>query len=137
MARGSYVANGNILPFSFVKLDTTSGATGKVIQAGAADVPLGVAQSQQNQAPLTGLQSGYAAIAGENIEVFDEADPENQPYLRVDAAYPQGTFLKPGTAGIGTIASAADEVFGARMMQASFAANDIIQVQITVGWRSA
>ncbi len=137
MARGSYVANGNILPFSFVKFDTTAGATGKVIQAGSTDTPAGVSQAQQNQAPLTGLQTGYAAVAGENIEVFDQADPENQSYLRVDAAYAQGTYLKPGSAGIGTIAGSADDIYGARMMQASFAANDIVQVLVTVGWKSA
>lgn len=134
MARSSYVSAGNLLPFSFAKLDTTSGNTGKVIQAGATDRPIGVVQAQQNQAPLTGLQTGYAAQAGENVTVFDPADPENQTYLRVDAAYPQGTYLKPGTNGIGTIADTDKDCYGAVMMQASFSANEVVQVMVQVGW---
>ena len=133
MAQGSYEASGSILPFSFVKFDTTTGNTGKVLQAGAGDRPIGIAQCQQDQPPLSGLQSCYAAVAGENVAVYDEAHPELQTLLRVDAAYAQGTFLKPGTNGIGTVVTGTTDIFGCRTMVASFAANDVIAVLPTVG----
>ena len=137
MARGSYVANGNILPFSICKFDTSSGNSGKVLQAGSGDIPMGVAQCQQDQAPLAGLQSGYAAVAGENIAVYDPADPENQTLIRVDAAYPQGTLIKPGSNGIGTQATADGDYYIGRLMQASLVANDVVMIMVIFGMRGA
>jgi hypothetical protein len=141
MARSSYVASGNILPYSFVKLDTSTGKTGYVAQAASGDTPIGIAAPSQHRAPLDGLQDGYCAVAGENIDVFDPADPENQTFIQVDAAYAQGTWLKPATCSSsqasGTQAASDGDVYGARMMQASFAAGDVVQCLVVVGWRGA
>ena len=137
MALSSYVANGNVLPFSICKYDTSAGNSGKVLQAGAGDVPMGVSQAQQNQAPLSGLQTGYAASAGQNIMVFDPGYPQGEPYVQVDAAYPQGTLIKPSTNGIGTIASADGDYYIAKLLQASLAANDVVECQIMFGMRGA
>lgn len=71
MAR-SYVANGNIGPSRFVKLDTT--APGKVLEATTNDKMCGISQAGTRRAPQTGIDDGYAAIAGENIQVFEPGD---------------------------------------------------------------
>ncbi len=137
MARSSYVASGNILPFSICKFDTTSTGLGKVLQAGAGDIPCGVAGMAQHRAPLTGLQDGYAAVAGENVVVFDPADPENQTAVAVDAAYAQGTLIKPSTGGIGTQATSDGDYYIGRLMRASLGANDIVPIMVIFGMRGA
>lgn len=137
MALGSYVANDNMVPCKIAKLDTSAGNLGKVLMAGSGDVPLGVVQAQGDQCPLNGLQNGYAAVAGENVGVWDQSDPPGNPYVTVDAAYPQGTLIKPGSGGIGTIASADGDYYIARLVQASLAANDTVECQIQFGMRGA
>lgn len=66
----SLMANGNILPYSFVKLDTTTPF--KVVQAAAnTDIPIGVSSEQVDVPPIpqsTGTQ--YAAVAGEMLKVY-------------------------------------------------------------------
>jgi hypothetical protein len=128
MARGSYVAGGNILPYSFVKLSTT--ATGQVLQAGSGDNVFGVSMPGTRNAPFPGLDDGYAAIAGENIRVFTAEDPADECYLKVDAAYNPGQLLKPGTNGIGTATTADKDIAGAIVMAASSAANQTIRVRV-------
>lgn len=129
-ARGSMVASGSIFPSTFVKFDTTAGNTGKCLQAGAGDVPCGVSQQGTRNAPYPGLDDGYCAIAGETLRVYTASDPEDMPLLQVDAAYPQGTLLKPGTNGIGTIANTDKDCYGAVQMEASTAANQLVQVRV-------
>lgn len=75
MAQGkvtSGIANGNILPYSFVKLDSTTPFN--FIQAGAVtDVLFGVSQESTDAAPipqLTGTQ--YAAVQGEMLKIYAE-----------------------------------------------------------------
>ena len=72
MAEGiikSYMANGNVLPYSFVKLDTT--APFKVIQAAAnSDILLGVSAEYTDTTPLPSGGGTYAAIAGEQLRVY-------------------------------------------------------------------
>lgn len=59
-----FVANGNITPSAFVKLDTT--AVGKLLICGANDKVYGISGSGTRNPPYTGLDDGYHAIAGEN-----------------------------------------------------------------------
>ncbi len=87
----------------------------------------GVSAQWQRNAPLDGLQDTYAAIAGENVRVYTAAAPADEPYIVVDAAYPQGTLLKPGTNGIGTIADTDHDIAGAVLVQQSFASGDLVQ----------
>lgn len=65
-----YVANGNIAPSRFVKLDTT--AVGKVLQSGAGEKTYGISQEGTRNPPYPSLDDGYAAIAGENLNVYTE-----------------------------------------------------------------
>lgn len=73
MAQGtvrSFIANGNVLPYSFVKMDAT--APFKVIQAAAAsDVPIGIAAEYTQATPLPSDSSTqYAATAGNELRVY-------------------------------------------------------------------
>ncbi len=130
MSQGSFVAGESILPSRFVKLSTVSGASGKVLMAGAGSDVYGVSAQWQRNAPLDGLQDTYAAIAGENVRVYTAAAPADEPYIVVDAAYPQGTLLKPGTNGIGTIADTDHDIAGAVLVQQSFASGDLVQCRV-------
>ncbi len=130
MARNSFVAAESIYPARFVKLSTVAGATGKVLMASAASNVIGVSQSGTRNAPFPGLDDGYAAIAGENVKVFTAADPAEMPWIEVDAAYPQGTLLKPSTNGIGTSTVTNLDIAGAIQMEASTAANQLVQCRV-------
>lgn len=61
-------ANGNISPCRFVKEDTS--ANNAVKQAGAGELVIGISQEGFDSAPIPLNTSGYAAIAGENVNVF-------------------------------------------------------------------
>ncbi len=130
-ARGSFVASGSLYPGTIVKLDTTSGNTGKVLQAGAGDNCVGVTALGKRNAPLAGLDDGYAAIAGENVRVYTSSDPEDMPVVQVDAAYAQGTKIKPGTNGIGTSAASDGDIYIGELAEASSAANQYVQIRVT------
>lgn len=128
MARGSYVAGGTILPYSFVKLSTT--ATGQVLQCGSGDNVFGVAQQGTRNAPFPSLDDGNAALVTENIRVFTAEDPAEECLLKVDAAYNPGQLLKPGTNGIGTATTTTKDIAGAIQMQASSKANQTVRVRV-------
>lgn len=130
MARGSFVAAGNILPSRFVRLDTTSGATGKVVQAVAGENVYGVSQQWTRNVPLTGLDDTYAAIAGETIRVYTAGDPEDEPYIEVDAAYVQGQLLKPSTNGIATATVTNLDIVGAVLLEQSTAAGQLVKCRV-------
>ncbi len=130
MARGSFVAGGDVLPSRFVKLSAVAGATGKVLQAGATDNVYGVSGQGTRNAPYDGLDDGLHAKAGENCRVYTSADPADEPYVEVDGAYPQGTLLKPSTNGIGTSTVTNLDIAGAIMLEASTAAGQLIKCSI-------
>jgi hypothetical protein len=132
-SRGSAVvgAGANIYPCTIVKLSTVTGETGKVLQAGAGDTPYGVSQAGTRNAPLTSLNDGYCGSAGEVIRVYTAADPEDMPYIQVDAAYAQGQTIKPGTNGIGTATTADGDIYIGILMEASTVANQLVQIRVT------
>lgn len=71
----NFIANGNITPSTFVKIDTTQTCTSVIQAAAATDYPIGVSKESTDQPPiptLTGTQ--YAAIAGENCKVYQVGD---------------------------------------------------------------
>jgi len=131
MARGSFVAAEDIIPYRFVKLSAVSGATGKVLMAGSGDVPGGVSmQGVRNLPGFPGLDDNLAAKAGENVRVYVADDPEDEPYIEVDAAYVQGTFLKPSTNGIATTAASDGNIYGAVLLEQSTVANQIVRCRV-------
>jgi hypothetical protein len=68
----SSVANGNINPATFIKLDTTT--LGRCLQSGAGDICFGISQPGTDSAPYPNLDSTYAAVAGEQLKIFVRDD---------------------------------------------------------------
>ena len=137
MGGGSAVASASIFPSTIVKLDTSTGNTGKVLQAGSGDIPYGISQAGTRNAPYPNLDDGYCAIAGETLRVYTPAEPLDMPWVQVDAAYPQGTLIKPGTNGIGTQATADGDYYIGRLAEASTVANQLVQIMVIFGMRGA
>ena len=73
--RPNVMANGNILPSSFVKLDPTS-AMPAVLQATAnTDILFGIAKESAKDPPIPQLSgTQYAAAAGDNLRVYQVGD---------------------------------------------------------------
>lgn len=102
MAHYSKVANGNIKPYRFVRLDTT--ATGRVVQAGAGEKIWGVSQKGTRLPPLSdgiiSLDDGYAAIAGESLNIFGPGEGGMEVLVMCGTvAVTAGDRLKSGTDG--------------------------------------
>src|SRR5216683_1665464 len=109
----SFMANGNIYPAAFVKLDTTSaknfqviqcvGSTGGTTANSLADRPIGISQDASYGTP--GLQNQGtldAAAAGQPIQVFGEADV-CLLQISTTAGVTAGDYLTPDpAAGAGT-----------------------------------
>lgn len=71
----NFIAGGNILPASFVKIDATKAMPTVIAASAATDKIIGIAQEAADQAPIpqvTGTQ--YAAISGENCRVYQNGD---------------------------------------------------------------
>lgn len=126
MAAFSRVANGSISPSRFVKLDTT--ADGKVLQAGAGDQVFGVAQPGERNVPYSSLQDGFAAKAGENINVYG---PPERCLLELGGSVTRGSRLKSDSTGAGVTASATDE--SGAIALASGVSGDLIEVEVWLG----
>ncbi len=104
------VANGDIAPSRILILDTSAGAN-KVIQASSATAsPLyGVAQAGTRNTPLTGLDTGFAASAGDNIAVFTAGD---RVQVEIGAAVSAGNLLTSDTNGRAIAATSTNYVIG-------------------------
>lgn len=75
MANPRYIARGNILPSTIVKIDTTSGHNFGVIAATAtSDKPVGIAQAGTHDAPGTNGAGTYAASDGQEIRVYGDGE---------------------------------------------------------------
>ena len=57
--------------------------------------------------------------------------------LEVDAVYNPGTLMKPGPNGIGTQTLADGDIYGAILLNASTAANQLIKCKVRNGYRGA
>lgn len=89
-------AGGNINPARFVKLDPSNNNT--VLEADAGEVIIGISQEGTRVAP-TPDASQYAAIAGENLQVFT---PMQTCKLLLGAAVTTERRLKADADGKGT-----------------------------------
>jgi hypothetical protein len=126
----TFVAAGNIIRARFVRLDTTSGASGKVVQAVAGENVIGVAAQWSRNPPVEGLDTNLTAIAGENVRVYTAMQPDDCPLIEVDAAYIQGTLLKPSTNGIATATVTNLDIVGAELLEQSTAANQLVKCRV-------
>jgi len=119
------VANGNIAPSRFVKIDTT--AEGKVLQAGAGDKTYGVSEPGVRNVPYGALDDGFAAIAGENLRIFGPGPDKDIP-LELGGTVTQGDRLKSDANGKGVVTVTNLDEWGAVAMK-SGVSGEIIPVQ--------
>jgi hypothetical protein len=102
-------ANGNITPSRIVLIDTTQPGV-NVIQASAATSPLfGVAQAGTHNAPLSGFDDGFAAIAGLDVTVFTVGD---LCQVEIGAAVSAGNLLTSDGNGRAIAATTGNYVVG-------------------------
>lgn len=102
------VATSNIAPSVFVKLSTT--LDGRVTQCGAGDKIYGISQPGERNLPYTGLQDGFAAIAGENLMIYGPGS-DKDVLLKLGGTVAPGDRLKSDANGLGVVTTTpADEV---------------------------
>jgi hypothetical protein len=131
---GSYskVANGNVSPARFVYLD--SSADGKVLQASAATQKLfGISQAGTRRAPYSGLDDGYAAIAGENLQVYGLGE---QCMLELAGTVAPGDRLTATSGGKGIKTTTNLDEYGA-IAQAAGSSGQLVPVLVQGGQISA
>lgn len=123
----SLVAAGNIGSSRFVKLGT---AEGTVLQCGSAERPYGIAHEGGRRAPHPDItDSGYAAISGENLRVYEE---EETCLLEAGATIAYGDLLGSDTNGKGTPVTADEAFYGAIALEAGVS-GQLLKVKVRMG----
>lgn len=109
---GSYsaVAGGNIAPSRFVARSASSGEP-IVTQAGSNVLTWGISQPSTRRAPLSGWDDGYAAIAGEHLNVLGDGDDE--ALLEIAGTITAGQPIKSDADGKGVAATTDKDHVGA------------------------
>lgn len=123
------MANGNIRPSRFVKLDTS--ADKKVVEGTANAQIIGVSMEGTNYPPLNDLSiTAYAAEAGQYMQMYGDGDV---CLLEAGDAITMGDRLKSDSAGRGVaIATSGTTIqqIGAVALQTAAAAGELILVQV-------
>lgn len=128
----SFVANGNIAPSRFVKMDAT--ATGKVVAATSnTDFIFGISQQGTRNTPYSSLDDGYAAIAGENIRVYTDNEDCWVETGTVTTAITPGDHLTASTAGVAIRTVTDKDVYGAIALEPATASGKLIKVRVVKG----
>lgn len=124
----SFMANGNIYPCRFVKLDTT--APFKILQAGANEAILGISQVGTKDPPGVSGSTAYAATAGVECQVFMAG---SRTLLELPAAgCTTGDRLGPDADGKGVVVTpgaGTDYWVGALALQ-TFVAAGLCEVEV-------
>lgn len=108
------MANGNIAPSRFVKQDTT--AEGKVLQCGNTEKMFGISHEGKRNPPLTGLDDGYAAIAGEGLPVYCWHDTD-ECWLELGGTVAVDDRLGSDASGMGVTTTSDNAWVGAVALQ--------------------
>lgn len=109
------LAKGNIPVSAFVKLSTAT--DNGCLAAGANEQVIGISQEGTHDAPgLTG-SSAYAAVAGQNILVFQLGDV--CPLTAGSGGWTRGDSLKSDSTGKGVVASSVGDKVGAIALESA------------------
>lgn len=127
MPTGHYsgIASGNISPSRFVTKSASSGEP-IVTQAGSNVLVWGISQPSTRYVPLTGLDDGYAAIAGETLNVFGEGADEC--LLEIAGTIIAGQPIKSDSNGKGVVADTDKDHVGAIAVE-SGVSGELIRVK--------
>lgn len=122
---GSYskIAGGNVTPARFVKLDST---VGRVVECGAGEDMFGISQPSTRRLALSGWDDGFAAVAGENLNIIGPGDDE--ALLELGGTVTHGQNIKSGAAGVGVAATTDKDKVGAIALQ-SGVSGELIRVK--------
>tara|TARA_Y100000310_G_scaffold199050_1_gene199035 strand:- start:5718 stop:6152 length:435 start_codon:yes stop_codon:yes gene_type:complete len=129
------MANGNIRPLRFVKIDVSADEKG--IQATDNSKIVGVSQPGTNFPPLNDSHvtlDGMAAIAGETFQLYGEGD--DGVLVEIGAAVVRGDYLKSDSVGRAVpIATSGTTLqrYGAEALQSGAAAGEFIRVHVRIG----
>lgn len=123
----NYLANGNIYPCRFVKIDSTAGKNFSVIQSAAAsDKSIGVSQVGTRLAQIEGLTAtAYAASAGDNLRVFG---PGEQCLVECAGTITQGDWVTADADGKAVAITVSGTVCHAAFALESGVSGDFIRV---------
>lgn len=121
----SGIAAGNIAPSRFVTKTVTSSEP-TVTQAGSNVLTWGISQPSTRYAPMTGLDDGYAAIAGETLNVYGEGCDEC--LLEIAGTVTAGQPIKSDSDGKGVAATTDKDHVGAIAVE-SGVSGDLIRVK--------
>ena len=120
------VANGNISPACFVKLDTANDNYG--LQAGAGDQTIGISSEATDQPPLSDLiTTQFHAVAGEPIRLYGMGDI---CLLVAGAAITTERRLKSDVNGNGIPSTADADFIGAIALETCAASGQKVRVQV-------
>lgn len=108
----SKIAGGNVSPCRFVKLDST---VGRAVHAGANEAIFGISQPSTRRLALSGWDDGYAAIAGENLNIIGPGDDE--ALLEIAETVTVGDYLQATTDGKGAVANTDKDHVGAQALE--------------------
>lgn len=124
MGQQSFIANGDIYPCRFVELVTST--TGRVTQCGTGEKVYGISQMGLRRDPYIET-SGRAAIAGEPIMVFDDAE---ECLLELGGTVSAFDRLKSDTNGKGVATTTNLDEYGAIAIESGVAGEQIkVKVQ--------
>lgn len=104
-------AGGNISPCRFVKRTQVSGEAVITQCSATTDQPWGISPSGTRRMALTGWDDGYAAIAGDDINVIGFGDDEAM--LEISATVAAGDNLESDASGKGQPATGDKDKVGA------------------------
>ncbi len=116
------IAGGNIAPSRFVKLGTDETVT----HCGAGEIPWGISQPYTRYPALAAVDDGFAAIAGEQCNVFGPTDDEC--LLELGGTVTPGQGIKATTDGKGLAAVTNLDQVGAVAIQGGIS-GDLIKVK--------
>ncbi|HWA97909.1 MAG TPA: DUF2190 family protein [Pirellulales bacterium] len=121
------LANGNIYPCRFVKVDGSNDDYG--LQAGAGDPVIGISGTGTNYPPLTDQSvSAYHAQAGDPISLLGDGE---EALLEAGGSFAAGAKLKSDSSGRGVaLANSGLEEVGAVALEAAGASGQLVRVQV-------
>jgi hypothetical protein len=123
----NFVAQGNIRPSRFVKIDTAN--DNGVLEADAGERTIGISTEAGNEPPLPSVSTIYAGIDNQPMAVYGLGET---CLLELGDTVTRGDRLKSDADGCGVTASSSGNLFGAIALS-SGAVGEKIRVQVQQG----
>lgn len=119
----NFTARGNIVPATFVRLDTSSNFG--VLAAGAGSQIIGIASEAGREAPLPSVSTVYAAQIGEELHVRGVGEV---CLLTIGGNVNPGDRLKSDASGQGVVTTTNGDEYGAIALESGASGQQIMVV---------